>query len=359
MSAPVRVGVIGTSWFADTLHLPALKSHPRAHVAAVCGRDRARAEERAAKYGIPQVFTDYRQMIAEGDLQAVVVVAPDDLHFPMTMAALDAGLHVLCEKPLALRAAQARAMREKAEAAGVVNMVFFTFRGLPLYRYVRQLLDQGYIGRCRHAQIRYLANYGPGGRYSWRFDRRRANGILGDLGSHMIDLAHWYVGDIVRVGALLSAFIDRPGPDGQPQDPANDAAALAVEFADGAQGMIQASAVALVGERGLEQRLALHGDDGTLEVDFSFSSGAGQIRGVRRGETAFGVLEVPEEVWGDADRNLLLDPFFKQSVGPRLFLDSIVEGRRVAPTFADGYRVQAVIEAAIQSNEEGIFVRVG
>src|SRR5690242_8599504 len=110
MAELVRIGIVGTSWWADLLHLPSLTSHPQATIAAICGRNRERTEEMAKKYAIPLVFTDYRDMLARANLHALVISTPDDLHFPMTMDALDAGLHVLCEKPLAMNAGQARAM---------------------------------------------------------------------------------------------------------------------------------------------------------------------------------------------------------------------------------------------------------
>src|SRR5687768_3073330 len=114
MAAQVRVGVVGTSRYADLMHLPNLKSHPRADLVAICGRNQERAGAMAQKYGIAQVYDDYRAMLERGGLDAVVVATPDDLHYPITMQALDAGQHVLCEKPLALTAAQARAMYERA-----------------------------------------------------------------------------------------------------------------------------------------------------------------------------------------------------------------------------------------------------
>ncbi len=101
----VRVGVVGTSWWADGMYLPALRSHPRADIAAICGRDQARAAKLAEKYGIPSIFADYAEMIERGKLDAVIVSVPDDLHYDVTMRALEAGLHVLCEKPFALTAA--------------------------------------------------------------------------------------------------------------------------------------------------------------------------------------------------------------------------------------------------------------
>src|SRR5919206_4823307 len=106
--------------------------------------------------------------------------------------------------------------------------------------------------------------------------------MLGDLGSHMIDLARWYVGDIAKVSSQLATFIERPGADGAALDPANDAALLAVEFANGAQGTIQVSAVAHVGDRGQEQQVILHGESGTLEIVYT-GMGA-EIRGARHDE---------------------------------------------------------------------------
>ena len=126
MGEPVRVGVVGTSWWADMHHLPTLKRLPGAALTAICGRNRDRAEAMAHKYAIPQVFTDYRAMIEDGNLHALVVVTPDDLHFAITVHTLNANLHVLCEKPLALTAGQARSMYEKAEAGGRKHMVLFT-----------------------------------------------------------------------------------------------------------------------------------------------------------------------------------------------------------------------------------------
>jgi predicted dehydrogenase len=363
MSDQVRVGVVGTSNWADLLHLPSLKSHPGAQLAAICGRNRERAQEMADKYGIPRVFTDYRDMIAQGDLDALVIVTPPDLHYPMTMAALDAGLHVLCEKSMALNAGQAREMVEKAEAARVVSMVFFTYRWIPHYRYLRQLFQDGYVGRCFHLHIRYLSGYGRRGKYGWRFDRSRCNGILGDLGSHMIDLAHWLVGDIARVSAHLGVYVDRPGPDDQPLDPANDSAALILEFESGAQGVIQLSAVAHVVDRFQEQHILLHGEGGTLQVDDALMGvGAGAvIRGARHDDNRFETLPVPDHLWGDVDRadyfsSLFPALFLKQSIGDRLFIDAILEGRQGSPSFADGLKAQSVIDAAIESHQSGTWV---
>ena len=363
MSEHVRIGVVGTSWWADFLHLPSLKSHPRAEIAAICGRNRDRAGEMASKYDIPRIFADYREMIARANLDALVIVTPPDLHYPMTIAALDAGLHVLCEKPMALNAGQAGEMVEKAETAGVVHMIFFTYRWMPYYRYLKQLVQDGYVGRCFHCHIRYLGGGGRRGQYRWRYDRSRTNGMLGDLGSHMIDLARWLVGDIARVSAHLGVYVDRPRPDSQPYDPANDSAALILEFENGAQGILQVSAVAHTADRNQEQHVVLHGEGGTLEVDVALmgTEAGAVLRGARHDGDRFETLPVPDDLWGDVDRSDFLSSLFpglflKQSIGDRLFIDAILEGRQVSPSFTDGMKAQEVMEAAIESHHNGTWV---
>jgi predicted dehydrogenase len=345
------------------MHLPNLKSHPHAHIAAICGRNRVRAQEMADKYGIPAVYTDYHEMLEQANLDAVVITVPDALHFEMAMEALGAGLHVLCEKALALNGQQARAMAEKAEAAGVKHMTFFTNRWEPAYRYLRQLVAEGYIGRPYLCQLRYLGGYGRNGRYGWRFDAQHGTGILGDLGSHMIDLAHWLVGDIRRVSAKIATLVEHAGPDGQAlSTPANDSALLTLEFVNGACGTIAVSAVTHLAERGQHQQLSLYGEAGTLEVDFTFLDT--QIRGARKDQTQFEAMTIPDEFWTGVDRSL---PFFDQvfmafqtqPIGDRQFIDAILANQPVSPDFSDGLKVQEVIDAAFESHRRGGWVAVG
>lgn len=363
MRDTVRVGVAGTSGWSDFLHLPALASHPRATIAAICGRTRAPAEALAAKYDIPQVFSDYRAMIAEGELDALVVATPDDTHHAIVMAALDAGLHVLCEKPLACSAAEARAMYERAEAAGVNHMTLFTWRWMPYLRHMRALIERGELGRPYHASLRFIGDYGRDGQYGWRFDQTRANGLLGDLGSHMIDLAHWLVGDITRVSAHLAVNLPRLGTDGSAlSTPANDTASLLVEFAGGAHGVIEVSSVGLLGERFMEQRVTLAGAAGALDALVYFG-GAGELFGVRSDGAAPKGIAVPAALWGEVAQGRPLmetfTPLFCQlPIGPRLFIDDILAGRRSTPSFYDGWRAQQVVDAALRSHETGGWVEV-
>ncbi|MBT4498839.1 MAG: Gfo/Idh/MocA family oxidoreductase [Gemmatimonadetes bacterium] len=362
MPEHVRVGVIGTSWWADMMHLPSLASHPGAELVAICGRNRERAEEMADKYEITEVFADYQEMIEKGNLQAVVVSAPDDLHYPMTMAALDAGLHVMCEKPLALNVHQAREMTEKAEAAGVKHMVLFTWRWVPYMRYLLKLIEEDQIGRCFHGHFHWMVGYGRGGNYGWKWDRHRGLGILGDLGSHLIDIARCCMGEIAKVSANLANFVERPGPDGRPIDPANDSALLTLQFANGSQGAIHASAVAHLGSHHPEQQFVLHGEAGTLEVEFCFG-GQYTVRRTRHDEKQAETLPIPSDILEGLNANSpslewIGQLFTEQAAGDRLFIDAILKDRPVSPSFYDGLAVQKVIDAAIESHEKGIWVEL-
>ena len=359
MPGNVRIGVVGTSWWLDYMFGPALKSHPQADWAAICGRDQNRAQEMAAKFGVPQVYADYREMFARAGLDGVIIATPDDQHHAMTLAALEAGLHVLCEKPLATTAAQAREMVERAEAAGRIHMVLFTYRSVPAFAYARDLVAQGFIGRCYHAEFNYAGGYAREARYAWRFDQDRANGVLGDLGSHMIDMARWILGDITQVSAQLGVNVARPGVDGQPLNPANDSAQLLVHFASGAAGVIQASAVPHFGSRGSHQVINLYGENGSLEAAFDWGQQqVVSLQGIRKGEETFQALEVPAAYYGEASRTDVSDIFLKQPAGARLFVDAIRDQRPVSPNFYDGDKAQQVVDAALESQRSGCAVRI-
>jgi predicted dehydrogenase len=356
--------MIGTSWYAESLHLPSLASHPNADVIALCGRNQARAAELAHKFNIPHCFADYREMMRSGLIDAVVIAAPDDLHYAMAMEAIDAKLHLVCEKPLALTAADAREMAQRADAAGVKHMTFFTLRWFQHTQFVKELLDAGQIGKPNHCQISYVHGNAREPRYRWRLDGERANGILGDLGSHLIDLARWLNGDITRVAAHLGNYVQRYHEDGRAVAPANDAALLILEFANGSQGMIHTSAVAYTGGRGLEQHIVLYGDAGTVEADLNFGNfGAGNganmaVRAASAPEGRFADLPIPEHIWGDVPRNENTEVFNRMPAGDRYFIDCILHNRPVMPNLWDGVAVQEVIEAAIRSHRDGQWVSV-
>jgi predicted dehydrogenase len=361
MSGRVRVGLVGPgSWGAGFL-APIVNSHSGAVLAAICDRNRERAESLAAKHGVAQVYTDYQQMIDDGGVDAVIVATPEDAHHPVVMAALAARLHVFCEKPMARSAAESAEMLDAAERAGVKHMVHFTNRGLPHYRYIRRLLDDGYIGKPYHGYFYWPSGWGPAEEvnpYNWAFDASRANGAANELGAHILDLARWYLGDVVRVTATLKTFVPRLGLDGLPMETANDSAFMLLDFASGAHGVVHVGMPNIVGP-GLRhdgQTVILSGADGTLETrgdPWTDSLPVSEILGFRRGADAAEPLVVPASDFGGADPSDAFSVFHTHSVGPRLFIDAILEDRPIEPSFYDGHQVQRIVDAALESDSTG------
>jgi predicted dehydrogenase len=357
----VRLGIIGTSWWVDTMYVPSLSSHPMAKVVAISGRNRDRAEAVAAKLGASRVFEDYHDLIENGGCDAVVIATPDDLHSEMTLAAIDAGLHVLCEKPLAGNAEDAAHMQERATAAGVKHMVLFTWRWQPHWRYVKHLVATGYLGRCHYAEFKFLSSFALDPGYKWRFDSRRANGVLGDLGSHMIDFAQWYLGDVTAVRSELHSFVDQSPVAPLDSLAGNDVGFLSLAFGERTRAQITTSAVNLLGDEGVRISAALYGDEGTLEIEHPYlgiRAGA-KVRGARMGELAIADLPIPAEYFdGGVEPSALFDPYIKQSAGPRLFIDAILGDLPIETDFSVGVRVQKVVDAALRSSNEGGWIKI-
>ena len=356
----MRVGVVGTSWWADLMHLPSLTSHDGAVVAAVCGRDAARAAALAAKHDVRAAYTSYEAMLEHAALDAVVVATPDDLHAPMAAAALERGLHVLCEKPLARTAAEARALAERAARADVVNMVFFTYRWVPAYRYLRDLVAGGRIGRPLSFALSFVNGYGLRPGYAWRYDARRSDGVVADLGAHMIDLVRWTLDDEPRRAcASLTTFAPHEPPPGERAGAvpaATDSALVALELAGGAHGTLYCSSVARLGDQGSAKHVTLRGDRGTIEA--SITLGGAEVRLAGADGRPGALLAVPPE-YGASAAGDTVGLFREQPIGARRFVDAIRAGERPAPSFADGWRVQETIEAALRSSAGGGWEVVG
>jgi predicted dehydrogenase len=249
-------------------------------------------------------------------------------------------------------------MLAKAESAGVRHMIHFTHRWEPHNRFMLELAGDGYVGLPYHARFSFMGDYARGPGYHWRWDRRYALGALGDLGSHMIDLARLAFGEIARVHAHLLSHVDRLDPDGKPYDAANDSALLTILFRNGAQGTIQVGAVAQV----WDQHVSLCGEAGALDLDFDYDNPFA-VRGARRGAEAYQTLPIPEHLLGGIEESCtgfdrIGRIFTEHPVGARLFIDSVVEDRPISPSFADGVKAQAVIEAAFESDRTGCWVDV-
>ena len=361
----VAVGVVGTSWWADAMHLPALASHPSARTIAICGRNRDNARKMAHTWDIPQVFTDYNELIEKADIDAIVISTTNDSHYPITMKALEHGLHVLCEKPIALTYEQAREMAETAEAKGLKTLVPFTYRFMPTARYLKELIDGGYLGTPYHLNMRYYTGFAREGEYQWRFDRKIAGaGVVGDLGPHFMYLAEWLYGDITAISCRLGFSVPRPplDPQGNAYDVLDDSCMLTVEFANGSLGMIHCTAVSYEDTPfGQTHHMEFHGSDGTL-YSFIDWDRIQQVRGARVGEGMIRELPIPDHIWGNARRdtvhNTYRDMFRSEDYMIRGFINGIINDTELSPDFRDGARIQRLVSAAVQSHVTGRRVEV-
>src|SRR6266540_4956926 len=189
---------------------------------AICGRDKANVTAAAAKFGWASVETDWKRLIARDDVDLVDIVTPGDTHAEIAIAALEAGKHVLCEKPMANTVAEAEAMAEAARRArdrGVRAMVAFNYRRVPALAHARNLVASGALGEIRHVRSVYLQDWlsDPAAPMTWRLRREHAgSGALGDLGAHIVDAAQFVTGELITgVSALTKTFVEtRPTANG-------------------------------------------------------------------------------------------------------------------------------------------------
>lgn len=360
MSDKIRIAVVGTSWWADAMYLPALTRHPLADVRAVAGgRRRDHTREFAVRWDIPAAYDSLDEMLAAEELDAVLVLTPNAAHHPTAMRTLEAGLHVLCEKPLALTAQQAREMAEAAERTSAITMVPFTYRFMPAARYLKELVEEGYIGRPYHLNMRYYTRFGHSGAYAWRFDVGEAGaGVSGDLGSHWVYMARWYFGEIAAVTAVFTHVVPRaPRPDGAPFEAAEDTAMLLLEFENGAYGSIHVSSLAYEpGPFGQRHEFDLHGSAGTLRMLCDWLT-VQRVDGCREGEPEAHELPIPDHIFGSARRDNVHDTyrdiFREQDHMTRGWISAIAGGRPASPDFRDGLAVQRVLAAADRSARQG------
>jgi predicted dehydrogenase len=373
----LRVGLVGYA-FMGAAHSQAWRTAPhffdlplRPELTALAGRDAARLREAAQRLGWASTETDWRRLVERDDVDLVDVCTPGDTHAEIAIAALDAGKHVLCEKPLANTVAEAEAMAAaaaRAAARGVRSMVGFTYRRVPAIALARQLVAEGRLGTIRHVRAQYLQDWiaDPAAPMSWRLEKDKAgSGALGDIGAHIVDLTQHITGQrLTGVSALLETFVrERPlpaasgsltgvGGEGTGTVTVDDAAVFLARFDGGALGSFEATRFALGRKNAI--RIEVNGSAGSLAFDFEDMNVLHFYDGADPAATAgFRRIVVTEPdhpyvgAWWPAGHGLGYEHGFTHQVVD--LVSAIAKGDDPAPSFADGLQVQRVLDAVERS----------
>jgi predicted dehydrogenase len=353
MTDIVRIGIIGAG-FARSTQIPGFKNCKGARIVAIASAHREHAEDVAREFDIPHVEDDWRGIIDRGDVDLVSIVTPVITHYQMTLAALDRGKHVLCEKPMAMNAEEARRMKERAQAAGGLALIDHELRFLPGRLKMRELLQAGEIGKVKHVKLTFRADSRADFNRPWNWwsDIKQGGGTLGAIGSHVTDGFRWLLDtEVSEVVCNLATHVrERQDAAGISREvTTDDEANLLMRFADG--GLTDAAtgdvSMSMVEAGKPEHLLEIFGSEGGLRV-----GERGDLWRSKVGEGEWQAVEV--------DRAELA-PGLSDSGWARGFtafsqriVDAIREGRanvEGAATFEDGYRTQLVLDAARRSNE--------
>ncbi|MET7994271.1 Gfo/Idh/MocA family oxidoreductase [Amycolatopsis sp. NPDC005232] len=377
MAGQIGVGMVGYA-FMGAAHSQAWRTVHHAfdvpltpRMAVLCGRDAAAASAAAEKLGWASVETDWKRLVESDEVGIVDICTPGDTHAEIALAALAAGKHVLCEKPLANTVAEAAAMAaaaEEATARGVRSMVAFNYRRVPALAFARSLVADGRLGELRHVRAQYLQDWivDPEFPLVWRLQKERAgSGALGDIGAHIVDLAQFLTGSrISGVSAVTETFVrERPlvasssglaasSAAARGEVTVDDAALFTARFASGALGSFEATRFAA--GRKNSMRIELNGSEGSLAFDFEAMNELyfhdhtldPSVAGFRRI-----LVTEPEHpyvgAWWPPGHGLGYEHTFTHEV--RDFLVALASGTDPAPSFADGLQVQRVLDAVERS----------
>ncbi|GGO05230.1 oxidoreductase [Microbispora rosea subsp. aerata] len=374
------VGMVGYA-FMGRVHSQAWRSVAsvfdlpvRPVMAVLSGRSPSRTADAAAKLGWAAVETDWKRLIERDDVQIVDICTPGDSHADIAIAALAAGKHVICEKPLANTVAEAEAMAaaaKEAAARGVRSMVAFNYRRVPAVALARRLVEEGRLGEIRHVRAQYLQDWivDPEFPLVWRLQKDKAgSGALGDIGAHIIDTAQFIIGrPLTGVSALTETFVkERPlaegssglageGGTGETGEVTVDDAALFIgRFEGGALGSFEATRFAAGRKNAL--RIEVNGSAGSLSFDFEamnelwFYDAAERDAGFRRI-----LVTEPDHpyagAWWPPGHGLGYEHTFVHET--KDFLEAVAAGTDPEPSFEDGLRVQRVLDAVERSAAAG------
>lgn len=378
---PLRIGMVGYA-FMGAAHSQGWRTAGRVFdlplspdMAVICGRDADAVRAAADRHGWAETETDWRALVERDDVDLVDICTPGDSHAEIALAALAAGKHVLCEKPLANTVEEAEAMTRAAEEAvarGQLAMVGFNYRRVPATALARRMVAEGRIGKLRHVRVAYLQDWlvDPQFPLTWRLRREHAgSGSLGDLGAHIVDLAQYLAGErLAGVSALTETFVrERPLPSapssglaavsaaGTGQVTVDDAALFTGRFTSGALASFEATRYATGRKNAL--RIELNGERGSLafdlerlnELEFHDGTEPGTHAGFRRI-----LVTEPDhpylEAWWPPGHGLGYEHTFVHQA--RDLVHAVAEGRTPEPSFADGMQVQRVLAAVEESAEK-------
>ena len=356
----IGIGIIGAG-FARTTQIPGFRDCMGARVIAIASKHKERAETVAKEFDIPNVHADWREIVERDDVDLVSVVTPPSTHMEMTLAALENGKAVLCEKPMAMNVAEARRMVEAAKSAGVLALIDHELRFLKSRRTMRSMLMNGAIGTVRHCHYAFRSDYrGALDRpWDWWSDETMGGGTLGAIGSHVIDTFRWMLGaEIEQVFCMLSSHIKQrlDKETGTVRAvTSDDDAKLMFRISDSVLTKdANASASLSVVESGShENRLEIYGTTGALMVEEN-----GELSHSPAGSGAWRPCQVHQDSVAPGMR------LASWSRGFAALSCAIVEALRTgettiagAATFEDGCRVQEVLDAARVSNRTGAWAR--
>jgi predicted dehydrogenase len=358
---PIGVGMLGYAFMG--------KAHSNAYrtlaymtwppplmpeLVAIAGRDEEAVAEAARRYGYAEHVTDWRALVADDRIGLFDNSGPNSLHAEPTVAAAEAGKHVICEKPLGRDADESYETWQRVAAAGVKHMCGFNYRFVPAVRLAREIVEAGEIGEVQHFRGSYLQEWGTVTDEIWRFDKALAgSGALGDLGAHVVDLARYLVGEIEAVAAMTATF--------QPGREVDDAVESAVRFANGAVGTIEASRFCQGRKNAF--RWEINGSKGSIAFDLErLNELQVHYAGSQPGERAQGfrtvlVTEADHpfwEHWWPHGHIIGWEHTFVHEI--HHLLTAIRDDSDVAPhgaTLEDGYRAAEVCDAMLRSAKSG------
>ncbi|MCA1575713.1 MAG: Gfo/Idh/MocA family oxidoreductase [Acidobacteria bacterium] len=358
---PVRIGIIGAG-FARTTQIPGFRDCMGARIVAIASRNPEHAADVAKEFEIEHVANDWRELIAREDVDLVSVVTPPATHMEMTLAALEHGKAVLCEKPMAMNAAEAKRMTEAAQKAGVLAVIDHELRFLKSRRMMRSMLTSNAIGAVRHCNYVSRSDYrGVLDRpWDWWSDETMGGGTLGAIGSHVVDSFRWMLStEISAVSCMLTTHIaERPDKStgAMRRVTSDDEAKLHFRFADSAltQKATGGAALSVLESGSYENCLEIYGTTGALMVQET-----GELWHSPAGSGAWRPVQVHQDPMAPGMRPASWSRGFTAFACN--IIEALREGRTTvegAATFEDGYRVQLVLDAARASNTSGCWTTV-